>query len=76
MSLTADERELLQDTHDSVVALKASCGQCREQVQINRKAIFGNSGWGLKAHVRLLMWLVGLLAAIIVVGVEAMLRSY
>lgn len=56
MALTAEERKLIQDTHDRVIRLTAVIESCREAIAKHDKVLYGNSHPGLVTRVMVIWW--------------------
>ena len=68
MALTASENRLLQETHDGVIAITASCESCNETVRKHDKVLYGDGrGRGLITRVHVIWGL-----AIGIVGVASL----
>lgn len=66
--MTNDKRdEMIQATHDAVIAIETGCKQCREQVAAHDRALRGNGKPGLAVRVSKLELLVCSMGAGVVV---------
>lgn len=54
MAMLRDELQLLQETHDTVVAMAARCDECQRRLGYVQQTIDGNGSEGLKTRVTVL----------------------